>query len=112
MPNVWPSDGVYSDFEGPKHQLYISTKDYPAGYACFTYKTEGTNFGEWYLPSFGELRLVEEQGKKGFSSVDLSGMYWTSTQVYYNGNRAVTVGEEGFRIKSNTYAKVRAAKEF
>lgn len=120
-PDLWPDDGVYSDFDGPDHQQWIKTSEYPASYACLQYETAGTKKGDWYLPSFGELRLVKLQNQKGV--IDLpgfSGDYWTSSEAYYSYfnqpvHRAVSIGaagsSEGFQIKTTTY-KVRAATTF
>lgn len=115
MPDNWPTYGVYSDFDGPDHQKYISTETYPAANACYTYKTEGTNAGDWYLPSFGELKLVQMQ--KGINKIDISDPHWTSTQAHYEygslpTSRAATVGGESLYVKTTNYFHVRAAKEF
>lgn len=120
-PLLWPTYGVYSDFNGPKHKQWISTSDYPASYACQLFQTKGTNVGDWYLPSFGEMRLIKLQNiRKVINLPTFINTYWTSTEVHYNyysqpSNRAVAVGgtgtTEGFYVKTTLY-KARAATTF
>ena len=64
--------------------------NYPAAKYAYEYKTTGTNAGEWYLPTLGELNTVYSNkdymnyalsvaGKKDI----LGGTHWSSS-VYAN----------------------------
>lgn len=94
---------------------YNNVANYPAASCCDMYSTYGTNQGEWYLPSVGELgyAVVRQQaindtisklisaGVTNASTISLS-FYWSSSEyssyyarninffsglVNYNGNK-------------------------
>lgn len=98
----WPSGGALADFNGQyeTQQLEKFNKDnedakLEAWYQSVSYSTEGFPQGSWYLPSLGELYLVEQisnsRVKKAFDSKYFKSLfsgyeyyhidYWTSTQV-------------------------------
>lgn len=41
-------------------QNVATTNNYPAGWCCWRYHTEGTNQGDWYMPSGGELSYIAD----------------------------------------------------
>ena len=43
---------------------YNSTEDYPAASCCDMYQTVGTNQGDWYLPSAGELGYLAARSRQ------------------------------------------------
>lgn len=77
---------------------YNNQSDYPASSCCDMYSTVGTNQGEWYLPSTGELGYVQVRiqaindtisklisaGVTNASTVSLD-LYWSSSEhsMYY-----------------------------
>ena len=124
----WPTGGCVTDFNGYENTQYINDSSHPAGYACYTYKTVGTNSGEWYLPACGEMELLEKLYYESFISNSKQavfenwsrGFYWTSTELeanaYYNEYvRAFTVNimtNSGSHNEKNENHPVRAAKAF
>ena len=64
----------------------------PAAVCCTRYKTEGTQCGDWYLPSIGELGFVMARFKEIQNSLktlgeqiaialdDIHGYYWSSSE--------------------------------
>lgn len=50
------------DWKTSKTIENVSTTDnYPAGFCCWRYSTPGTNQGDWYMPSAGELSYIAEE---------------------------------------------------
>lgn len=124
----WPTGGCVTDFNGYENTQYINSSSYPAAYACYTYKTVGTESGEWYLPACGEMELLEKLYYESFISNSrqavfedwANGFYWTSTELesnaYYNEYvRAFTVNimtNSGSHNEKDEKHPVRAAKVF
>ena len=68
------------------HRIYCPAFEY-----VNSYKTEGTNAGDWYLPAYGELNAI--YGNKDVLNVALekiggtklgAGYYWSSTEYSYD----------------------------
>lgn len=124
----WPTGGCVTDFNGYGNTQYINSSSYPAGYACYTYKTIGTESGEWYLPACGEMELLEKLYYESFISNSRQAVfedwtnkpYWTSTELeanaYYNEYvRAFTINimtNSGSHNEKDEKHPVRAAKAF
>lgn len=124
----WPSGGALADFNGlyETQQLEKFNKDnedakWEAWYQCVSYSTEGFPQGSWYLPSLGELYLVDKisdsRVKKAFDSKYFKSLfsgyeyyhtdYWSSTQVnadeawmicgrYHTPTKSAKKGHDGF----------------
>lgn len=106
----------------PAHNNYA---DYPAASCCDMYSTYGTNQGEWYLPSAGELgyAVVRQQtindiisklisaGVTKASTVSLYS-YWSSSE--YSSDHAGYAGFDNGHVGSfhdkNSYYFVRACR--
>ena len=80
------------DFKGEEHCRNLNSPKFPAAYYCLNYKKGGRS---WYLPSYGELRMILRHldeiqnaletvgGQKFVFSKDNywnSGSYWSSTE--------------------------------
>ena len=124
----WPSGGALADFNGQyeTQQLEKFNKDnedakLEAWYQSVSYSTEGFPQGSWYLPSLGELYLVDKisdsRVKKAFDSKYFKSLfsgyeyyhtdYWSSTQVnadeawmicgrYHTPTKSAKKGHDGF----------------
>lgn len=84
-----------------------------AGMSAASYN--GGSYGDWYLPSFGELVLLSSSGVSGI----VSGLYWSSTEVLVNtGQLASQAYYFDFSVVSGgaldklTLNKVRAIRKF
>lgn len=86
--------------------------DYPSASCCDMYYTQGTNRGDWYLPSAGELgyAVVRQQSindkinqlvSAGVSSANPveSGRYWSSSE--YSSNYARLLGFDNGGVYGN-----------
>lgn len=62
----WPESGMCNDFDGLSRTQLMNNENYPAAYACCRYSTEGTQTGNWYLPSLGEAELLRVLFKTNF----------------------------------------------
>ena len=93
-------DDIESDFDGFNHTNDISSaSDYDKGIFkaieyCHTYKTEGTNEGEWYLPAIGEVIAISRNMTFINASINIVGVgdnlnlsdwMWSSSQYYGGG---------------------------
>ena len=65
-----------------------SKSSYEAANYCYSYTTEGTKAGDWFLPSAAEMDKI-------ITSIDALGQYWDSywTSIEMNGNYAWKIGE-------------------
>ena len=94
--------------------------DYPAASCCDMFHTVGTNQGDWYLPSMGELGYVIARFNAINNSINklpsdvnklvvASYGFWSSSE--YSSNNARTlytyIGNVGYNYKNNNYC-VRA----
>ena len=104
IPALMPYVDYKSDYEGKKNTKAIydyckaNNKSCPAVEYAYTYKTEGTSEGDWYLPAYLELKsLMNNQGSinisldlLGKTNVDhyiideiWRGRYWESNHYQY-----------------------------
>ena len=85
--------------------------DNHAALICANYT--GGDFGDWYLPSLGELKLMYDnlhtQGLGGFTNTG----YWSSSEIdaYYAGFVSFLYGYSTYTGKGSTYY-VRAVRTF
>ena len=100
----------------------------PAACCCWRYHTEGTQQGDWYLPSCGELgymmsriskinnainTLINNYGNSCGIIVDISSMYWSSSEYgsYYAmllDTSSGSIGELGSNYQKDAHLMVRA----
>ena len=78
-----------SSCENTKKIISYGNKDtFPAAWAAYEYKTEGTKSGDWCLPTINILRSLCQQGTSfpSFYSSPVSqyANYWSSTQGSYD----------------------------
>lgn len=129
IPALMPYVDYKSDYEGKKNTKAIydyckaNNKSCPAVEYAYTYKTEGTSEGDWYLPAYLELStLINNKdainkslnllGKKSIdaygSRVSTSGsmVFWTYYNYYYwsSSSRSTTTAA--------TYPKTDQIKSF
>lgn len=89
----WPTkksmNYALTDYAGKEHSGYLQTEEFPAGNACYSYTTAGTNKGFWYLPSCGEMgrlamtcaiKVIDTSKQTVFDNI--IGRFWTSTEGY------------------------------
>lgn len=93
-------DGVIANEYGVGH--------YPAARACSRFYTEGTNSGDWYLPSLGELAYLWARITKIAHSISVLGnkavmfkycpqyaLLWSSTESSWSYVRCFDTGRGG-----------------
>ena len=93
LPNYTSSSAAIADWQGKNNTRlvleYCKTrgKSCPAFEYVNSYKTEGTNAGDWYLPAAGELnaiynnRIVLNDALKKIGAATLEvGEYWSSSE--------------------------------
>ena len=92
IPTVAHSFAASNDFlscENTAGMIAAGDKDiYPAAWAAHNYKTEGTNAGDWCLPAGGIFTFYYNNqdiinnafNKVGGTTIDIKGIYWSSTQ--------------------------------
>lgn len=85
-----------------------------AAYACYTYKNEKTNEGEWFLPSEEELKIlvknlperliVADKGKNYWNSSDIRiYSYGTALSLYSNGKYGCYASSAGNDLRKYFY---------
>ena len=96
---------------------------YPAACACYRYITPGTNEGDWYFPTAGELVYViyyiklfqsiliklNELSSGSAVEIDTSGYYWSSSPSGYNYSYSInfTDGRVSSDLSKETNLRVR-----
>ena len=111
--------------------LNTTTGYFPASCCCWRFKTNGTNQGDWYLPSAGEIgylvcrileiqetleKVIEIYGSQYATTLNMGGNYWPSTQ-YNNVNTRYLytgIGGIGHMDKTSTnlvraFTRIKAA---
>ena len=109
------------DWSGETLTNNSNAGNYPAACACQRFHTDGTNAGDWYLPSMYELLFVASKTDTIQTTLETLGdnankmilnqvPYWTSTEysstvswVWYPGNSTFNYG--GYK---DTYTLVRS----
>ena len=126
VENITDTTKVLQDMDGKKNTstilAYCKTKGKrcPAFEYVNSYKTEGTQAGDWYLPSMGELYVI--YGNMGVLNVALikivatrlvASYYWSSSE--YSSTSAwelyFSIGNVGYNGKYN-YGYVRPVLAF
>ena len=132
IPNVTSEEEAVKDMNGKDYTKAAQEFCNENGYSCpafdyiAKYVTEGTNAGDWYLPSLGELKimydneaLINEAMRKvgGFilsSTNALSSSEYSSTMVWdiaYFTNRVTPLSiSRGY--KTNTSSQIRPVLAF
>lgn len=88
---------------------YNNEDDYPAASCCDMYSTYGTNQGEWYLPSAGELgyAVVRQQAindtiskliSAGVTNASIVSLYYYWSSSEYSSDGARNVGFSNGRV--------------
>ena len=90
-------------------------KSCPAFEYVNSYKTEGTQAGDWYLPAFGELNAIYGNknvlnialGKIGGTKLGTTGGYWSSSEssINYAWVLYFSSGGESYRKDVNFYVR-------
>ena len=98
VENITSGTLAITDLDGKKNTSTVlayckaNGKSCPAFEYVNSYKTEGTQAGDWYLPSMGELYAI--YGNMGVLNVALgkiaatrlvTNYYWSSSEYSYNG---------------------------
>lgn len=82
-----------------------STSESTAAYCCWRYYTEGTQQGDWYLPSCGEfgyvcprydtinnqIQKLQEWFGEQYAILDVDDYFWTSTNYHDNSARYINM---------------------
>ena len=97
MPRIYSLIEAYNDFNGKEYTNIIknckkykeNTNYYPAFDYCLKYRTKGTEKGDWYLPSSGELHTIYNKHRDAINfSLFIMGTsiigctsYWASAEA-------------------------------
>ena len=98
---------------------------HPAAQCCWRYHTEGTNQGEWYLPSCGQIgyfvarfKLINDSIhgliENGFTATEfpVQNGIWTSTEYDSNSSNRCYIDTTNFGIYYNTKNTLRSVRAF
>ena len=97
VDNITSSSSVIADWQGKNNTKTILEYCSANGYSCpafeyvNSYKTSGTNAGDWYLPAMGELNAIYNNkdvlnialGKIGGTKLGAN-YYWSSSETSYS----------------------------
>ena len=97
VDNITSSSSVIADWQGKNNTKTILEYCSANGYSCpafeyvNSYKTSGTNAGDWYLPAMGELNAIYNNkdvlnialGKIGGTKLGAD-YYWSSSETSYS----------------------------
>ena len=97
LNNITSSSAITADWQGKNNTRVVleyckaNGKSCPAFEYVNSYKTEGTQAGDWYLPALGELNAIygnkdvlnKVLGKIGGTKLD-TGYYWSSSEYSRN----------------------------
>ena len=92
LSNITSSSAVTADWQGKNNTRIVLEYCHTNGYSCpaveyvNSYKTEGTQAGDWYLPAAGELNVI--YGNKDVLNITLNRIegdilastYWSSSE--------------------------------
>lgn len=115
-------NGISTDWQTAPtivNNVYNSYNTYPhtAAQCCWRYHTIGTNQGDWYLPSAGELGYLASRWKaintsinkifsSGFEALTLSvGYYWRSSTEYSSSHAVFLYFRSGYVYLSGGHSK-------
>ena len=116
LSNFSSSSAAIADWQGKNHTKvvleYCKTKGKwcPAFEYVNSYKTEGTQAGDWYLPALGELNAIYDNkdaldfalGKIGGTELGI-GWYWSSSE--YSGDYAWSLSFSNGDVDVDYYNK-------
>lgn len=122
IPNDDNGDKDISVYSGKAFTKVLVDKygsDAQAAYACYSYSTEGTYIGDWYLPSLSELKQLYHNNKtvvdntltklinvsKGYT-LKIYDYYWSSSEYGDTSARNIRI------ISPNTMIDKRTEKKF
>ena len=97
LSNIRSSSAVTADWQGKNNTRVVLEYCKANGYSCpafeyvNSYKTEGTQAGDWYLPAMGELNAIYGNkdvlnialGKIGGTKLNTN-YYWSSSELSYS----------------------------
>ena len=117
LSNITSSSAVTADWQGKNNTKVVleyckaNGKSCPAFEYVNSYKTEGTQAGDWYLPALGELNAI--YGNKDVLNITLGKIggtkleadYWSSSEGSYSSAWYLRFGDGGVYevIKDNNY---------
>ena len=126
LSNIELSSTAIADWQGKNNTREVleyckaDGKSCPAFEYVNSYKTEGTNAGDWYLPAMGELNAIYDNkdvlnialGKIGGTKLD--GSYWASTEYSdeYAWKLSFGDGDVSQYYKPHRYVYVRPVLAF
>ena len=126
LPNYTSSSAAIADWQGKNNTRLVLEYCKTNGESCpafeyvNSYKTEGTNAGDWYLPAAGELnviynnRIVLNDALKKIGAATLEvGEYWSSSESFSADAWTYNLyGEVKSWLKSATNRRVRPVLAF
>ena len=128
LSNITSFSAVTGDWQGKKNtQIMLeyckaNGKRCPAFEYVNSYKTEGTQAGDWYLPAMGELNAMYENKNVLNTTLNkiggeiLTGVYWSSSEYSTNDawglNFDSSGGGAGYYYKYGEYRRLRPVLAF
>lgn len=104
---IYVENDGWGDFNGISNTEIINNENFPAAYACSTYETVGTDYGNsnWYLPSAGELKLIQLLCTKKViyppkltSFTSMTYTYWSSTEANSESAVCIQMNENAYEF--------------
>ena len=116
LSNITSSSAVTGDWQGKNNTRVVleycktNGKSCPAFEYVNSYKTEGTQAGDWYLPAAGELNAI--YGNKDVLNITLGKIggtklgtdwHWSSSEYSYNDAWYLSFSGGGVRYNTKNY---------
>ena len=99
---LWGLATAQSDWKTSSTIINSSANHYfPATCCCWRYRTEGTQYGDWYLPALNELSYI-------MSSFDLINNAITRMKSFYNISVGVLLNTSNYYWSSSEYSNFHA----
>ena len=99
---LWGLATAQSDWKTSSTIINSSANHYfPAACCCWRYRTEGTQYGDWYLPALNELSYI-------MSSFDLINNATTRMRSLYNNSVGVLLNTSNYYWSSSEYSNLHA----
>ena len=99
---LWGLATAQSDWKTSSTIIDSSANHYfPAACCCWRYRTEGTQYGDWYLPALNELSYI-------MSSFDLINNATTHMRSLYNISVGVLLNTSNYYWSSSEYSNFHA----
>ena len=102
LSNITSADAAIADWQGKNNTRvvleYCKTKgkSCPAFEYVNSYKTEGTQAGDWYLPALGELNAI--YGNKDVLNITLGEIWGTKLGTNYYWSSSESSGDYAWRL--------------